>query len=218
MAQVFPPGANWFVTWVIFGGGSLALLLGAVATGLYLSPISTRVQVARQQPIPFSHHRHVQGNGIDCRYCHTTVETGAFAGIPPTETCMTCHSQLLVGQEMLEPIHESWRTNEPMEWIRVHDLPDFVYFDHSIHIDRGVGCSTCHGRVDEMRLTRKVETLRMGWCLRCHRAPEKYLRPQDEVFNMEWEPGPDQKERGLELVKARNVKVEQLTDCSICHR
>lgn len=131
---------------------------------------------------------------------------------------MTCHSQLLVGQKMLEPIHESWRTNEPMEWIRVHDLPDFVYFNHSIHIDRGVGCSTCHGRVDEMRLTRKVETLRMGWCLNCHRAPEKYLRPLDEVFNMEWEPGPDQKERGLELVQARNVKVEQLTDCSICHR
>ena len=105
-----------------------------------------------------------------------------------------------------------------MEWVRVHDLPDFVYFNHSIHVNKGIGCSTCHGRVDEMRFMRKQETLRMGWCLRCHRAPEKYIRPREEVFNIEWVPGPHQREEGLELVKKYNVKVEQLTNCSICHR
>lgn len=241
MGQVFPPGANWLVKWSMAGGAVLLLLVGTVAPALYWSPISTRLNVARPQPIPFSHERHVAGNGIDCRYCHTTVETGAFAGIPPTETCMTCHSQVYVDQPMLKPVRDSWSTGKPMEWVRVNDLPDFVYFDHSIHISRGVACQTCHGRVDEMRLTHKAQTLRMGWCLNCHRSPEKFIRPHENVFDMGWswadvaaaetsheESGSSDhaapshplspRERGLALVRENKIEVEQLTNCSICHR
>lgn len=218
MAQVFPPGANWLVKWSILGGISLVVLVTAVASGLYWSPVVTQVNVARQQPIPFSHHRHVAGNGIDCRYCHTTVETGAFAGIPATETCMTCHSQILSDAPLLEPARESWSSGEPMEWVRINDLPDFVYFNHSIHINKGIGCNECHGQVDEMRLTYKAESLRMGWCLQCHKQPEKFIRPREEVFNMQWEPPENQMELGAQLVEQYNVEVGQLLNCSICHR
>lgn len=238
MAQLFPPGANWLVKWGLFGGAGAVALVTAVVSGLYWSPEVTRLYAARQHEIPFSHLRHVQGNGIDCRYCHTTVETGPFAGIPPTETCMGCHSQVFVDQLMLDPARVSWRTGTPMEWIRVYDLPDFVYFDHSIHIAKGVGCSTCHGRVDQMPLTYKATTLRMSWCLKCHAAPEKFIRPREEVFNMEWIASPDQITEwegtqnsfadwtpvadqlglGTELVSRYNIVKEQLRNCSICHR
>jgi len=244
---VFPPGANWLVKWSMAGGAVLLLLVGTVAPALYWGPMSTRLHVTRPQPIPFSHERHVAGNGIDCRYCHTTVETGAFAGIPPTETCMTCHSQVYVDQAMLQPVRDSWSTGKPLEWVRVNDLPDFVYFDHSIHISRGVSCVTCHGRVDEMRLTRKEQTLRMGWCLNCHKNPEKFIRPHDKVFDMGWSwadvaaanssentsheesaasdhatPSPSHslspREQGLALVQENKIEVDQLMNCSICHR
>ncbi len=220
MAQVFPRNANSLVYWSALAGAVGALLITAVASGLYWSPVVTQVDIARQQPIPFSHHRHVTGNGIDCRYCHTTVETQAFAGIPPTETCMTCHSQILSDQEMLAPVRDSWSTGKPMEWVRVNDVPDFVYFDHSIHVSQGVGCSTCHGQVDEMRLTHKAESLRMGWCLQCHKHPEKFIRPRDEVFNMDWVAPANQIEQGLQLVEDYGIKErkEQLVNCSICHR
>lgn len=218
MSQVFPPGANWLVRWIIVGGGvSLAVFVG-MATALYWSPLVTRVNIYRPQPIPFSHARHVQGNGIDCRYCHTTVETAAFAGIPPTETCMTCHSQVFNDQPILEAARESWRTGMPMEWVRVYDLPDFVYFNHSIHVRQGIGCSTCHGRIDEMPLTLKANPLRMMWCLQCHGAPEKFIRPREEVFNMAWESPANQWEMGSKLVEDYGIEVEQLKNCSICHR
>jgi hypothetical protein len=169
---------------------------------------------------------------MDCRYCHTTVETSHFAGIPATETCMTCHSQILNDQPMFNPVNESWNDDTPMEWTRVSDLPDFVYFDHSVHVKQGIGCSTCHGPVDEMTLTWKAETFHMSWCIRCHRAPEKFIRPRSEVFNMAWDKdstklgwnseNPDeawnQAVHGPELVKAHNIQVEQLRNCSICHR
>lgn len=238
MAQVFPPGANWLVKWSFFGGGGAALLFAAVASAFYWSPEVTRLNVYRGQDIPFSHLRHVQGNGIDCRYCHTSVESSPFAGIPATETCMSCHSQVFSDQPILEPARESWRTGEPMEWARVYDLPDFVYFNHSIHLNKGVGCSTCHGRVDEMPLTYKATPLRMSWCLQCHRSPEKYIRPREEVFNMEWVATKDQilaweaseaaphdweavhgqRELGAQLVDLYNIEKRQLTNCSICHR
>ncbi len=218
MAQVFPPGANWLAKWsILFAILGVTLVVG-VASAVYWSPVVTQVGVHKKQPVPFSHQRHVQGNGLDCRYCHTSVETSPFAGIPATETCMTCHSQVLAGQEMFNPVKESWDSGQPMEWTRVNDLPDFVYFNHSIHVNKGVGCSTCHGRVDEMRLTYKAETLHMGWCLRCHEAPEKFIRPKDQVFNMAWEPPSDQLEQGRKLVQEYNVEVGQLLNCSICHR
>ena len=218
MAQVFPPGANWLARWSILGFVFLVVLVSAVWGGVYWGPALTRQNQARPQPIPFSHERHVQGNGIDCRYCHTTVETGAFAGIPPTETCMTCHSQVFRDQPMLEPVRESWRSGEPIEWVRVHDLPDFAYFNHSIHVQKGIGCTECHGRVDEMGLTRKVETLHMRFCINCHEAPEKRIRPREEVFNMEWVRPKDQLEMGRRLIDEYDVRVGQLLDCSICHR
>lgn len=202
----------------IVGGALLAGAVGLIGAGLYQSPIVNNVGIAKSQPIPFSHQRHVGGNGIDCRYCHTSVENSNFASVPPTETCMTCHSQILSDAPMLAPVQDSWKSGEPIEWTRVYDLPDFVYFDHSIHIAKGVGCTTCHGEIDEMRLTHKAETLYMSWCLECHRAPEKFLRPEDKVFDVDWVAPRNQLEIGRELVEHNNVNVEQLTNCSICHR
>lgn len=217
------------------GGPVLALIVAGLASALYYSPVVTNVNIAKEQPVPFSHQRHVQGNGLDCRYCHTTVETSNFAGIPPTETCMTCHSQILTDQPMFAPILESWQTGKSMEWTRLNDMPDFVYFDHSIHIDRGIGCNHCHSNddigIEEMRLTVKAQSFRMTWCMDCHKDPAQFIRPKEEVFNMAWEPGSadakstlealnfaSQRELGEHLIEEYNVEVEQLTNCSICHR
>ena len=202
----------------IIGGGLAAIVIVLLASALYRSPIVTQVDIAKEQPIPFSHLRHVGANGIDCRYCHTTVEKSGVANVPPTETCMTCHSQVLVDAPMLQPVQESWKTGKPIEWNRVYDLPDFVYFDHSIHVAKGVGCTTCHGNIQEMPLTRKVPTLHMSWCLQCHRAPEKFIRPKDKVFDVEWKAPHDQLEAGKALVEEYKINVQQLTNCSVCHR
>lgn len=218
MAQIFNESANTLVR--AGGAGAIILLtvIGGVGTAMYRSPITTQVGISKDQPIPFSHHRHVGGNGIDCRYCHTSVENASSAGLPPTETCMTCHSQILADQEMLAPVHESWKNDEPIEWTRVYDMPDFVYFDHSVHIAKGVGCTSCHGEIDEMRLTYKANTMHMAWCLDCHRNPEKHLRPLDKVFDVEWTPPSDQIEQGLEFAAERHIDTEVLDNCSICHR
>lgn len=220
MAQVFPPGANWLVKWSGLGIAIGLTLVVGVAWAVYWGPVVTQENAFRPQPIPFSHQRHVQGNGLDCRYCHTTVETSSFAGIPPTETCMTCHSQILTDQTMFNRVHESWDNGTPMEWTRVNDLPDFVYFNHSIHVNKGVGCSECHGPVHEMRLTYKAESLHMGWCLQCHRDPERFLRPLDEVFNTAYEHPPiaEQLALGSKLVGEYNIQKGQLANCSVCHR
>src|SRR5437660_2869412 len=143
-----------------------------------------RQNVTREQPVQLSHKHHVGDDGIDCRYCHTSVEKSAFAGVPPTETCMTCHSQIWTESPLLAPVRESYRTGRPIQWQRVHDLPDFVYFNHSIHIKKGIGCVSCHGRIDEMPITRKHQTLSMRWCLSCHRSPEKNMRPHEKVFDL----------------------------------
>ena len=217
MAQIFPPSANWFskasvLIVLVFVGSLLSIILNINRLD-YVS----KVNVPIDQPVPFSHKHHVQGMGIDCRYCHTTVEESAFAGIPPTETCMTCHSQIWTEAPLLEPVRESYRTNTSLQWNRVHDLPDFVYFDHSIHLSKGIGCQSCHGQVDEMPLMWKENTLNMEWCLECHRAPEKFIRPQEEVFNMTWQ-AQDQESLGPKLVAEYQVQTSQLTNCSICHR
>jgi hypothetical protein len=194
------------------------VLLGLVYE-LGTSPWVTRQYVAREQPIQFSHERHVAGNGIDCRYCHTSVEQSRFAGIPPTKTCMNCHSQIWADSPMLEPVRESWRTGRSIEWVRVHKLADFVYFNHSIHVNKGVGCVTCHGRVDEMPLMQKANTLYMSWCLECHRAPERFVRPRQYVFSMDWQPPADQIALGKKLMKEYKIQGPAvLTSCSTCHR
>jgi hypothetical protein len=216
VAQVFHPSANVLFRVAVVGGVLGAAIIGLLGSAIYRSPLVTQVGVNRKQPIPFSHQRHVGGNAIDCRYCHTSVEKSNFAGIPATETCMSCHSQVLSDAPMLQPVQESWKSGEPMTWNRVYDVPDFVYFDHSIHVAKGVGCTTCHGEIDEMRLTNKANTLHMAWCLECHKAPEKFLREKEDVFKVDFEP--PSRERALSLVEENHIRVEQLLDCSICHR
>jgi hypothetical protein len=218
MPQIFRPSTNTFSRLSIFGS---LFILAALAWGLALinrSSYVTREGVAREQPVPFSHRHHAGELGIDCRYCHTSVERTAIAGIPPTKTCMNCHSQIWIDSPMLEPVRASFRTDKSIEWIKVHDLPDFVYFNHSIHVRKGIGCVSCHGRVDRMNLTWQESSLQMEWCLNCHRHPEQYVRPRDQVFNMEWQPPSDQLTLGRQLVREYNIQVQQLTDCSICHR
>jgi hypothetical protein len=230
--QIFHRSTNTISRATIYGAVFLiAALLWAVLE-LQRSPYITYARVARPQPVPFSHQHHVAGLGIDCRYCHTSVEDSSFAGIPPTRTCMNCHSQVWTGAALLEPVRESFRSGKSLVWTRVNDLPDFVYFDHSIHINKGVGCNTCHGPVDRMPLMYNEASLQMEWCLNCHRAPEKYLRPRDQVFNMKYEQPSgakpvsvdgaeyiDQLSLGKDLVRKYKLRtVADITSCSTCHR
>jgi hypothetical protein len=216
MSQIFHRSANTIARVSIFG----ALFFIAAFIGLLYqidrSPWMTLEHVAREQPIQFSHERHVAGNGIDCRYCHTSVEESAVAGIPPTKTCMNCHSQIFSTSPFLEPVRASFRNDRSIEWTRVHDLPDFAYFNHSIHVNKGVGCATCHGRVDQMPLMRKEAPLQMEWCLDCHRHPERYVRPRESVFDMNYTTPANQLELGARLVA--DYHIQKLTDCSTCHR
>ncbi|MBU3760054.1 MAG: cytochrome c3 family protein [Candidatus Omnitrophica bacterium] len=215
MAQLFPKHFNTLAKASILGGLLFLVLIG---TGLYIwsrSVFSTQIGIAKDQPVPFSHKHHVEGLGIDCRYCHTAVEKSSFAGIPPTKTCMNCHSIIWNEAPMLAPVRESWKNKKPLEWNRVHNLADFVQFNHSAHIAKGVACTTCHGQVNEMPLMWKERSLQMQWCLSCHREPEKFIGPKDKVFDPRWK-APDQAKMGHELVSEYNVK--KLTNCSVCHR
>ncbi|HEX5270805.1 MAG TPA: cytochrome c3 family protein, partial [Gemmataceae bacterium] len=183
------------------------------------SSYGTGAAISHVQPVPFSHEHHVGVLGIDCRYCHTGVEDSSFAGFPPTKTCMNCHSQMWVGSDMLEPVRASYREGKPLRWHRVYNLPGFVYFDHSIHVQKGVGCTTCHGRVDEMPFLYQEPSLLMEWCLDCHRGPEKHLRPRAAVFDVKWHEPADQLERGRKLKDEYGIRDAQfLTSCSVCHR
>ncbi|MGA8027061.1 MAG: cytochrome c3 family protein [Bryobacteraceae bacterium] len=219
MAQLFRPSSNTIAQVSLTG---IVVLLGVtlgVAYTMDRGDWMTFVRVAPEQPIPFSHKHHVKDDGIDCRYCHTGVETSHYAGLPPTETCMTCHSQIWSNASLTQPIRDSWATGKSIEWRRVHDLPDYVYFNHSIHISKGIGCSTCHGKVDEMPLMYRVNTLYMNWCVNCHRDPAKYIRPKSEVFNVEYVPPSNQLELGRKLVAEYQVQNSRaLTDCFTCHR
>jgi len=215
MGQVFHRSANTLSRLSIFGAVFVVAALLWVSATVARSPYLTDVGVPTEQPVPFSHKHHVQGLGLDCRYCHTSVETSSFAGIPPTETCMTCHSQIWSESELLAPVRASYETGRPLAWNRVHDLPDYVYFNHSIHVRKGVACVSCHGQVAEMPLVWKAQTLHMDWCLSCHRFPEKFIGPASEVFN----PSPIDAAlsvSGEDLV--REYKVQKMTNCSTCHR
>lgn len=216
MAQLFPPSSNTIARVTIAGGVLGMGALGWAAYAITWSPYVTDVGRPQEQSVPFSHEHHVAGLGIDCRYCHTSVEKSSFAGVPPTETCMTCHSQVWRDAPVLAPVRESWATGKRLHWTRVNDVPDYVYFDHSIHVRKGVACVSCHGRVDRMPLMSKAQSLYMKWCLDCHRAPERHMQPESEVFVMkELLSDPV---RGLELAHASGIPNRRLEDCSICHR
>jgi Cytochrome c7 and related cytochrome c len=216
LSQIFHRSANTIARVSIFGAVFFVAGLLVLIAEVNRSPWVTGARVAREQPIQFSHERHVAGNGIDCRYCHTSVEESAFAGIPPTRTCMNCHSQVFATSPFLEPVRESLRTGRSIEWRRVHDLPDFVYFDHSIHVYKGIGCTTCHGQVDRMPLVWQEHSLQMEWCLDCHRNPERYVRPRSAVFRVDYQAPADQLELGRRLVE--EYQIQKLTSCSVCHR
>jgi Cytochrome c7 and related cytochrome c len=216
MAQIFHRSTNTISRVSVFGGIGIIVVLVATLAAINRSSYVTEVGVARSQPVQFSHKHHVSDDGIDCRYCHTSVEESSFAGIPSTKICMNCHTQIWAESPILEPVRESFRTGKSLEWTRVHNLPGFVYFDHSIHVHKGVGCTTCHGRVDQMPLMWRENTLYMEWCLECHRNPERFVRPRDQVFNMDWQPPADQIALGQKLVQ--QYKIESLTSCSVCHR
>jgi hypothetical protein len=221
MPQIFPRSANSLSKISIVAGILLAVTSLSVIAGLQRSTYVTQAYSEKEQPVQFSHKHHVGDDGIDCRYCHTTVEIAASAGIPPTKTCMNCHTQIWADSPYLEPVRESWRTGIPIKWNRVHDLPDFVYFNHSIHVNKGVGCSTCHGNVADMPAIYQVASLQMEWCLECHRQPEKYLREQKDIFDMKWK----ERTTAQELEKGKDLKkqykilpVDTMTACSTCHR
>jgi hypothetical protein len=218
MAQLFRPSSNTIAKVSIVAVVALAMSTLGVAYMADRGSWTTSVRDAPEQPIPFSHKHHVKDDGIDCRYCHSSVETSHFAGLPPTETCMTCHSQLWTNAGMLAPVRASLAKDEPIAWQRVNKLPDYVYFDHSIHVAKGVGCTSCHGAVDQMPLMRQAAPLTMQWCIDCHRAPEKALRPREAVFDTGWSPAKNQEQLGRELMAKYHIRVDHLTDCSVCHR
>ena len=219
MSQLFKKSSNALAKASLIGVLATVAFLGWVVMILMRSGYVTGQNAYVDQPVQFSHAHHVGGMGIDCRYCHTTVETSEFANIPPTKTCMNCHSQVWNQAPILEPVRASFRDNTPLEWTRVHDLPDFVYFSHQIHVAKGVGCATCHGPVDKMPLMLQHASLQMEWCLECHREPEKFIRPKEEVFNMAYEAPADQLELGRRLKQQYGIAgADHLTSCSTCHR
>jgi len=216
MAQIFHRSTNALARITIFGGLFFLVVLIWAADLWTKSSYMTGQNVVLNQPVPFSHDHHTAGLGIDCRYCHTSVEESAFAGVPPTSTCMNCHNIMWDDSPMLEPIRESYATGEAIRWKRVHDLPDFVYFNHAIHLKKGIGCESCHGRVDQMPLIHQANSLQMRWCLDCHRDPTPYVRPREEIFTMGWTPDEPQEELAARLIAEYDVQPGIY--CSVCHR
>ncbi len=223
MTQLFRPGADTVARAILLALVLLPVAGVALAYGVRVSPYMTDQNATLDQPVPFSHKHHVGDLGIDCRYCHGSVEKAAYASVPSTQTCMTCHSQIWTNAALLAPVRESFARHEPIRWNRVHRLAQYVYFDHSIHVAKGVGCSECHGAMTEMNLTRQAVPLTMGWCLNCHRNPGPHLRPETAIYDTAWTPR-DDPHKGDRLEKARfyvahyRIDARHLSDCTTCHR
>jgi len=217
--QLFTPTHNTLsrLSLLLFVAGAAGFL--GFMDILHRSPYVRYTKIRREQPVPFS-HKHHSNLGIDCRYCHTSVEKSSFANIPPTQTCMNCHNIMWKESDMLGPVRESWASGESLEWTRVHDLPDFVYFNHSAHVNNGIGCATCHGRVDQMPLTWREKPLYMKWCLECHRDPSQFVRPDDKIFDMAFDPASQSQDVRDELLAEYQIQTanHRLTNCAICHR
>lgn len=216
MSQLFHRSTNALARFSVFGGIVILGGLGYLGWIWAHSGYMTGEDIILSQPVPFSHDHHTAGLGIDCRYCHTSVEESAFAGIPPTATCMNCHNVMWKREDMLEPVREAFRTGEAIAWNRVYDLPDYVYFDHSIHVRKGMGCEVCHGRVDRQPLIRQEVSLQMKWCLDCHKHPDKYIRPREEIFTFGYRPEGDADALAARLIE--EYAVEPSIDCGVCHR
>ena len=230
---VFPRWANFLLPVLIVGALGGALYVPTVA-GLALHPDTLNIGYQPDQPVPYSHALHVGQLGMDCRYCHVTVDKAAFAAVPPTQTCMNCHSGIQTASVNLRPVYESWKSNNPIQWIKVHDIADYAYFNHSAHVNKGVGCYSCHGRIDQMEVVAQAQPLNMAWCLQCHRQPERYLRPKDQITNMTYHlgKGPNdlqvkdgesletaQLRVGSELKKEYGIHdIAYMQACSTCHR
>jgi len=215
VAQIFPEWANKMQTYAAIA----SVLIAAFVVGFfwyYGSPKYTDVGYRPKQPVAYSHKLHAGDLGLDCRYCHSTVELSPHANVPPTQTCMNCHKLILPESQKLLPVRESWATQMPIKWVRIHKIPDYAYFNHSAHLNAGVGCITCHGNVAEMVEVRQVQPLSMGWCLDCHRNPGPSLRPHEELTNMKWAPPADQAAFSERVIREKNIKPP--VDCSGCHR
>jgi predicted CXXCH cytochrome family protein len=213
MKTVFPDWSDAAFR-IVLGTAALVGAVAVIGPIIYVrTPYHQRREFPLDQPVQFDHRHHVRDDGVDCLYCHSSARSAPYAGIPSAELCMGCHSQVWPDSPQLEPVRRSYFTGKPLRWQRVHELPDYVYFDHSIHVNKGVGCVTCHGRVDRMALAWQVAPLSMGWCLDCHRSPDEHLRPPDQITNMEFEPRPGQ---GRELAQLYGVR--HLTHCTACHR
>lgn len=218
MAQVFPRQANTVVT-LSFAGLALALVLAFGAWWWFTRSDYVRwVGEEITQPVPFQHALHVGGLKMQCQYCHNGVGESAYANVPATETCMSCHSQVRTDSAKLAPIRNSWTENTSMQWEKVHKFPEYVYFNHSVHVSKGVGCSSCHGNIGAMNVVYKAEPMYMQWCLNCHRNPEQFVRPKDQIYNTAYEYPENQAELGARLVQEYGIKKDNLTNCSICHR
>ncbi len=217
MAAIFGPRANLWMNAGLAATGGVSVCLLLLIWGIPRMAYNTQVGLTPTQPVPFSHKHHVSGLGIDCRYCHDSVEVASDAGMPATETCMTCHSQIWTNAALLAPVRQSLAEHKPLRWQSVYTLPDYVYFDHSIHVAKGVGCTECHGPIGEMPITRKATALFMSWCLDCHRDPAPHLRPADAVFDPDWHRTPDTPS-GAALMAQYRIHPKTLTDCSVCHR
>ncbi len=219
MGQIFPRNANLLARLSIFAAVLLIVELTLILTVYFRSNYYRQINVAIQQPVPYSHQLHAGTLGIDCRYCHVSVDKSYFANIPATETCMTCHSQIRTGSTKLTVVRDSYATGQPVSWQKVNRVPSFVYFNHSIHINKGVGCSECHGKVTEMPVVWQPQAFFMGFCLNCHRNPENFLRPRDQVFNLNYIHPANQVELGQKLVQEYGVMPKtQLQNCWVCHR
>ncbi|NIL99685.1 MAG: cytochrome C [Acidobacteria bacterium] len=215
MSQIFPKATNWAPLVLAIAGPAVGILAIA-GVWYFFSPEFTDVGYAPEQPIPYSHELHVGQLGLDCRYCHVSVETSAVSNIPPTQTCMNCHTVIKRDSELLAPLQESAQNDKPLRWVRVHNLPDYSFFDHSVHVRAGVGCVSCHGRIDRMEVVEQTEPLSMGWCLDCHRNPAPHLRPTEEVTNMDWIPPRDHAAFAAQVIEEKNLKPPE--DCTACHR
>ena len=229
MANIFPRALNWLPLQVFICGGALATLVVA-GVWYYFTPKYTRVGYMPTQPVPFSHEIHVNQLGMDCRYCHSHVEVAAHSNVPTTQTCMNCHAHLGnaraaapndpagAGHPKLAAVWDSWESGQPIEWIRIHQAPDYVYFNHAVHVNRGVSCKSCHGPVNRMEVVWHDEPHSMGWCLECHRAPEEHLRPNSEVYNLDWEPDGGETQRQIGMRLKEEWEVNPPVNCRGCHR